>query len=257
MVHKSLPVARVFGFTAFAGFEGAASLSEETRNPRRSIPPALSIAIAGGIVFYVFCDRLWNGHPAQTTTGGLTRASIGALAERGIVGRAVLADLPRHEGVPHLEMHRRITVADVEAALAAQGTELRRGDILLLRTGIFRVFYEDGPEAFYADFDEPGLTYEPGLIDFVAEHDIAGLGSDTMCNEQAHNAELDADFPLHVLLQRNLGVSFPRGAVAGGLGRRLRAGPGVRRLLRGGAAAHRPWHWCPDEPDRDQVRLVT
>jgi len=204
MVHKSLPVARVFGFTAFAGFEGAASLSEETRNPRRSIPRALSIAIAGGIVFYVFCDRLWNGHPAQTTAGGLTRASIGALAERGIVGRAVLADLPWHEGVPHLEMHRRITVGDVEA-----------------------------------------------------EHDIAGLGSDTMCNEQARNAELDADFPLHVLLQRNLGVSFPRGAVAGGLGRRLRAGPGVRRLLRGGAAAHRPWHWCPDEPDRDQVRLVT
>jgi hypothetical protein len=29
-----------------------------------------------------------------------------------------------------------------------------------------------------------------------------------MCNEQARNAELDADFPLHVLPQRNLGVSF-------------------------------------------------
>jgi hypothetical protein len=29
-----------------------------------------------------------------------------------------------------------------------------------------------------------------------------------MCNEQAHNAELDVGFPLHVLLQRNLGVSF-------------------------------------------------
>jgi kynurenine formamidase len=153
-------------------------------------------------------DQLWNGYPAGTTAGGLTRASIGALAERGIVGRAVLVDLPRHEGTPHLEMHREITVGDVEAALAAQRTELRRGDILLLRTGIFRVFYETGPEAFYADFDEPGLTYAPGLIDFVAEHDIAGLGSDTMCNEQAHNAALDADFPLHVFLLRNLGVSF-------------------------------------------------
>jgi kynurenine formamidase len=123
-------------------------------------------------------DQLWNGHPAQTTAGGLTRASIGALAARGIVGRAVLVDLPRHEGTPHLEMHRRITVGEVEDALAAQHTELRRGDILLLRTGIFRVFYEDGPEAFYADFDEPGLTYEPGLIDFVVEHDIADCARD-------------------------------------------------------------------------------
>jgi amino acid transporter len=51
----SLVLASVFGFTAFAGFEGAASLGEETRNPRRSIPRALSIAIAGGVVFYVFC----------------------------------------------------------------------------------------------------------------------------------------------------------------------------------------------------------
>jgi amino acid transporter len=51
----SLVLASVFGFTAFAGFEGAASLGEETRNPRRSIPRALSIAIAAGVVFYVFC----------------------------------------------------------------------------------------------------------------------------------------------------------------------------------------------------------
>jgi amino acid transporter len=42
----------VFGFLSFAGFEAAATLGEETRNPRRSIPRAiLGVAIFGGIYF--------------------------------------------------------------------------------------------------------------------------------------------------------------------------------------------------------------
>jgi len=32
--------AAVFGFLSFAGFEGAASLGQETNNPRREIPRA-------------------------------------------------------------------------------------------------------------------------------------------------------------------------------------------------------------------------
>jgi amino acid transporter len=42
----------VFGFLSFAGFEAAATLGEETREPRRSIPRAiLGTAIFGGIYF--------------------------------------------------------------------------------------------------------------------------------------------------------------------------------------------------------------
>jgi kynurenine formamidase len=153
-------------------------------------------------------NTLWNGYDAGTTTGGLTRAGIGALAQRGVVGRAVLVDIPRHEEVEHLAMHRRISLDDIRGTLDAQRTAIRPGDTLILRTGIFKVFYEHGPQQFYAEFDEPGVTYEPELIDFLAEHDIAGLGTDTICNEQQHSADLEAAFPLHVLLQRNLGIIF-------------------------------------------------
>jgi amino acid transporter len=42
----------VFGFLSFAGFEAAATLGEETRDPRRSIPRAiLGVAVFGGIYF--------------------------------------------------------------------------------------------------------------------------------------------------------------------------------------------------------------
>jgi amino acid transporter len=44
----------VFGFLSFAGFEAAATLGEETENPRREIPRAiLGTAIFGGIYFTV------------------------------------------------------------------------------------------------------------------------------------------------------------------------------------------------------------
>ncbi len=44
----------VFGFLSFAGFEAAATLGEEARNPRRDIPRAiLGTAVFGGVYFVV------------------------------------------------------------------------------------------------------------------------------------------------------------------------------------------------------------
>jgi amino acid transporter len=45
--------AAVFGFLAFAGFEGAATLGEESVNPRRDIPRALKIAVGLVAVFFL------------------------------------------------------------------------------------------------------------------------------------------------------------------------------------------------------------
>jgi amino acid transporter len=47
--------AAVFGFLSFGGFEGAASLGEETDNPRREIPRAIRNAVVGCGIFYVLC----------------------------------------------------------------------------------------------------------------------------------------------------------------------------------------------------------
>lgn len=49
----TIAAAAVFGFLAFAGFEGASTLGEETQNPKKEIPRALKIAIAVVGVFYL------------------------------------------------------------------------------------------------------------------------------------------------------------------------------------------------------------
>jgi amino acid transporter len=48
-----IAAAAVFGFLAFAGFEGAATLGEETAHPKRDIPRALKIAIVVVGAFYL------------------------------------------------------------------------------------------------------------------------------------------------------------------------------------------------------------
>jgi amino acid transporter len=45
----------VFGFLSFAGFEGAASLGEETTNPLREIPRAIRTAVIASGIFYILC----------------------------------------------------------------------------------------------------------------------------------------------------------------------------------------------------------
>lgn len=51
-VWSGLAFGMIFGILAFTGFESAASLGEETSNPRKNIPPAIMGCVIGGIIFY-------------------------------------------------------------------------------------------------------------------------------------------------------------------------------------------------------------
>jgi amino acid transporter len=91
----TIGAAAVFGFLAFAGFEGAATLGEETSNPKRDIPRALKIAVAVVGAFYLLSIV------AQTLGYGTSDADVkrltSAAAPYGDLGRAYvgpwLADL--------------------------------------------------------------------------------------------------------------------------------------------------------------------
>jgi amino acid transporter len=67
-------LATVFGILSFAGFEGAASLGEETDNPRRNIPRAIAAAVITMGIFYVIVML------AQTLGFGVNEAGTDAFA---------------------------------------------------------------------------------------------------------------------------------------------------------------------------------
>ena len=74
---SAIGAAAVFGFLAFAGFEGAATLGEETRNPKRDVPRAIIIALAVVAVFYLI------GIVSQTLGYGTSPAGVEAFTNTG------------------------------------------------------------------------------------------------------------------------------------------------------------------------------
>jgi amino acid transporter len=82
---STVAIAAVFGFLSFGGFEGAASLGEETANPGRNIPRAIGTAVIVAGVFYIVCMV------AQSLGFGATEAG----AKRFSESSAPLGDLSK------------------------------------------------------------------------------------------------------------------------------------------------------------------
>ena len=95
---SALTLAATAGFLAFAGFESAGSLGEESLLPRRMIPRAIVTAVLFGAVFYVACitvQTLGFGTGAAGVSGFRhSQAPLGELARRYVgTPLAALLDL--------------------------------------------------------------------------------------------------------------------------------------------------------------------
>ena len=126
--------------------------------------------------------KIWNGYDARTTIGGLDKASVEPIAQRGVVGRGVLLDMARFRNKDCLGAGETFTHEDLVACAEAQGTTIAKRDILVVRTNYLKLFYELG-DKFYDGFCEPGLVYSPELVRWFQEMEIPNLVTDTIANE--------------------------------------------------------------------------
>ncbi len=152
--------------------------------------------------------QIWNGYDAKTTIGGLAKASVLPLAEKGIVGRGILLDMARFRGKDVLDVAETFTHEDLMACAKAQGTEILPRDILVIRTGWIGKFYKVTREEFYGNFVEPGLTHSDALVRWFHEMEIPNLVTDTIANEVTVDPVSGVVLPLHNALMRNLGVTL-------------------------------------------------
>lgn len=150
---------------------------------------------------------LWNGYSADTTVGGLEKASVEPIADRGVVGRAVLLDMAKFRGKENLDKAETFTHHDLLACAEAQGVTIEKRDILVIRTNFLKLFFDQG-EAFYEGFCEPGLIYSPELVQWFQDMEIPNLVTDTIANEVTTDPENGVALVLHNALMRNLGVVF-------------------------------------------------
>jgi kynurenine formamidase len=151
--------------------------------------------------------KIWNGYDARTTVGGLSKASVVPIAERGVVGRGILLDIARWRGKNSLDKGETFTHEDLMACAEAQGTEIQKRDIVIIRTNFLQLFHDQG-DAFYEGFNEPGLVYSPELVRWFQDMEIPNLATDTIANEVTTDPNNGVALPLHCALMRNLGVAL-------------------------------------------------
>lgn len=156
-------------------------------------------------------DAIYNGRDPMTTVGGLEFASVTPLADRGVVGAAVLLDIARWRGVTHLEGEEALSLQDLLSTAAAQHVVLQKRTILLIRTGwlghLDATGYRSHPTPM-GEFREPGLAPSDELVHWFHEMEIPLLATDTLTNESIHGFDAPTALELHVRLMSNLGVVF-------------------------------------------------
>ncbi|MCU1346259.1 MAG: putative cyclase [Acidimicrobiia bacterium] len=123
-------------------------------------------------------DQFYNGFPADSmhTHSGASRCGIDKTP--WLVGRAVLFDLCAQAGVEVLPDGHVITVAELEACAAAQGSTVRPGDIVLLHTGWLGTYMANPGAEIGA---QPGIGIEAARL--LAGWDVAAVGADNSAVE--------------------------------------------------------------------------
>lgn len=153
--------------------------------------------------------QLYNGYDASSTTAGLKKNGIDKAAARGIVGAAVLLDVPRFFGVPMLERGQEIRLEDLSAVAHAQGIMIESADMLIIRTGFYQHYLRGGTKEYIGEMlSEPGITYTKDLVKAFDQWKTPLLGTDTMGNEQTLSGQTGTVQPLHPALITRMGMTL-------------------------------------------------
>jgi kynurenine formamidase len=153
-------------------------------------------------------DNHWyNGFKEEDWGGNWGIRKTGAETIPPILARGVLIDVAGYKGVDALPSQYAITPADLQGALARQGTTLRFGDVVLIRTGTLRYWGETGADhEKLRQHDSAGIDLASARW-LVEQQGALMIGSDTSGLECAAVPEGSASFiPVHVYLLIEQGV---------------------------------------------------
>lgn len=125
-------------------------------------------------------DNHWyNGFKESDWGGNFGVRKAAAETIPPIVARGVMLDVAGAKGLDALPSNYIITVADLQAALNKQRTQLKPGDVVLIRTGTLRYWGATGSEhAQLAAHDSAGINLETAKW-LVEEQGALLIGSDT------------------------------------------------------------------------------
>ncbi len=149
--------------------------------------------------------QLYGGIDAAEAQAGGSFAVLGIHELPPFVGRGLLLDVPGLLGVEICEGGHEITIAELESAVARQGTPIQPGDAVLVRSGWGAHF--DDPERYLGtDTGVPGVG-EAGAR-WLADQGAALAGADTLAFECLPAGQGHALLPAHRVLLVEKGINI-------------------------------------------------
>jgi kynurenine formamidase len=150
----------------------------ERHGPRSGASGALVMMEHSGTHIDALCHQancltLFGGIPADAaeTPTGFTR--LGAETVPPLLGRGVLLDVAGWKGLTRLPPDSGLGADDLTGCAAAEGVEVRRSDVLVVRTGYAPLW---GDEAAY--LRAAGVSKSGSL--WAAERGVAAVGADNV-----------------------------------------------------------------------------
>ena len=151
------------------------------------------------------CGQLFGDVSAADAQTGGRLSTLGVDEIEPIVGRGVLLDVAAALGVDSCEGGYEITVADLEATVAAQQTVPGRGDVVLIRSGWGRWWNTDvdfvGSESGVPGVGESGAAW-------LASLGLRAVGADSIAFECLKAGAGHALLPAHRVLLVEAGINI-------------------------------------------------
>jgi kynurenine formamidase len=153
-----------------------------------------------GLAHASWKGKLYNGYDASSVTVA-GAAKLGIQNVGALITRGVLLDVARTKGLDVLEPGYAITEKDLDAAAH---TDIRPGDVVLVRTG--QMTHLTGKrDLLQYTWPSPGLTAGTAL--WFHAHDVAAVATDTLIFEVYPEEDPAVPLPVHRLHLVEMGMT--------------------------------------------------
>jgi kynurenine formamidase len=150
---------------------------------------------------HITCGGIMHGgHDVRDVFTDFGWSENGMEHSRPLIGRGVLLDVAAALGMDALPDLYEVTPDDIRTTLDVQGSVIRRGDIVLIRTGWMKLKYAADPEGYFAS--QPGVGVDAGLL--LYESGMAVMGTDTSGTEVIPFRDIERTTHRALLVERGV-----------------------------------------------------
>jgi kynurenine formamidase len=147
--------------------------------------------------------ELHGGHAAEDAQKGGRFSVHGVETVPVLFCRGILLDVAGAKAVSHLEPAYGVSAEDLQECATRAGVEVRRGDVVLVRTG-WSQLWADSSRYLGTEEGAPGVNLEGA--EWLADHGVVATGTDTTAYEQILAGTGHALLPVHRLLLFERGI---------------------------------------------------